>query len=274
MRRADRPNWTAGALSLLWLAIIAVPVLSMIMWSLTRREDFLGFGPLSPPRSLTLENFVDVVDRGFLGMLWNTVVVTVSSIGLTLVLAVPAAYAIVRSRSWLAAVSFRVFLLGLAIPAQAVIIPLYLIVTRMGLFDTLTAVILPVVAFSLPLVVLILAGSLRDVPQDMFNAMTVDGAGPFRTLISLVIPMTRGSLSTVSVFVGLSAWNSFIFPLVFLRSDENKVLTLGLQSFRTEFGINLPGMMTAVLMSALPVFLLYLVARRWLVAGLAGMGGK
>lgn len=274
MAGVKRPNWLAGTLSTVWLIVIAIPLLSMIAWSLTNREDFLGFGPLSPPRSFTLDNFFDVMDRGFLGMLWNTTIITLSSIVLTLVIAVPAAYAIVRSRSRLAGLSFRIFLLGLAIPAQAVIIPLYLIVTRLGLFDTLTAVILPTVAFSLPLVVLILAGSLRDVPQDMYHAMVMDGAGPFRTLISLVVPMMRGSLSAVSVFVGLSGWNSFIFPLVFLRSDENKVLTLGLQSFRTEFGINLPGMMMAVLLSALPVFLLYLFARRWLIAGLAGMGGR
>jgi xylobiose transport system permease protein len=273
-RATERPNWLGGFFALIWLAIIAVPLLTMIGWSLTSQEEFLGFGPLSPPRRPTLENFGAVFELGFLRYFWNTLLVTAGSIALALLVAVPAAYAIVRSNSWLASASFRVFLLGLAIPAQAVIIPLYLIVTRMGLFDSLLAVILPTTAFTLPLVILILSGALRDVPRDMYEAMTVDGAGPLRMLVSLVIPMSRGSISAVGIFVGLTAWNSFIFPLIFLRSEENRVVTLGLQQFRQEFGINMPGMMMGVLLSAVPVFLLYLFGRRWLISGLAGMGGK
>ncbi|GIG68034.1 carbohydrate ABC transporter permease [Phytomonospora endophytica] len=269
-----RPNWLAGALTAVWLIVIAVPILSMISWSLQSQQDLLDHGPLAPPSSITFENFAAVMDMGFGRYMRNTLIVTGAGIALTLLLAIPAAYAVVRSRSLLASASFRVFLLGLAIPAQAVIIPVYLIITRMGLNDTLAAVILPTVAFNLPLVVLILSGSLRDISGELYDAMTVDGAGALRMLVSLVLPLSRGSITTVSVFVGLGAWNSFIFPLIFLHSPEKKVLTLGLQSFRQEFGINLPGMMMGVLLSALPVFVLYLFARRWLVAGLAGVGGK
>lgn len=273
-RTTERPNWLAGTLAVGWLVIIGVPLLTMVGWSLTSERDFLSFGPLSPPRRITLENFAAVFELGFPRYFWNTLVVTVGSIALALLVAVPAAYAIVRSHSWLASASFRAFLLGLAIPAQAVIIPLYLVITRLGLFDTLIAVILPTVAFSLPLVILILSGALRDVPRDMYEAMTLDGAGSFRMLVSLVIPMSRGSISAVGVFVGLTAWNSFIFPLIFLRSEQNRVVTLGLQQFRQEFGINMPGLMAGVLLSAVPVFLLYLFARRWLISGLAGVGGR
>ena len=269
-----RPNWLAGALTGVWLIVIAVPILSMISWSLQSQQDLLDHGPLAPPSSITFENFQAVMDMGFGRYMRNTLIVTGAGIALTLLLAVPAAYAVVRSRSLLAGASFRVFLLGLAIPAQAVIIPVYLIITRMGLNDTLAAVILPTVAFNLPLVVLILSGSLRDISGELYDAMTVDGAGPLRMLVNLVLPLSRGSITTVSVFVGLGAWNSFIFPLIFLHSPDKKVLTLGLQSFRQEFGINLPGMMMGVLLSTLPVFVLYLFARRWLVAGLAGVGGK
>lgn len=273
-RSTQRPNWIGGAFALLWLVIIGLPLLTMVSWSLTSEEGFLASGPLALPTDPTLENFGTVFELGFLRYFWNTMLVTTGSIALALLAAVPAAYAIVRSRSWLASISFRVFLLGLAIPAQAVIIPLYLIVTRLGLYDNLVAVILPTVAFSLPLVILVLSGALRDVPRDMYEAMTVDGAGPLRILLSLVVPMSRGSISAVAIFVGLTAWNGFIFPLVFLRSEENRVVTLGLQQFRQEFGINMPGMMMGVLLSALPVFLLYLFGRRWLISGLAGMGGK
>lgn len=273
-RTVQRPNWLAGGFATVWLLIISVPILSMIFWSLTTEEAFRDAGPLSLPTEWTLQNVATVIERGFIQFYWNTALVTAGSIVLSLALAVPAAYAIVRSNNWMASASFRMFLLGLAIPAQAVIIPLYLIVTEMGLYDTLIAVILPTVAFTMPLVVLILSGALRDVPREMYEAMTLDGAGTFRMLISAVLPVARGSVAAVAVFIGLQAWNTFIFPLIFLRTEEKSVVTLGLQQFQQEFAVDIPGLMMGVLMSAVPVFLLYLFARRWLIAGLAGVGGK
>jgi len=222
----------------------------MVSWSLQTRDSFLDRGPLAIPASITFENFADVLDSGFMRYLVNTVIVTAASVVLTLLVAVPAAYAIVRSLSWFSGTMFRVFLAGMAIPAQATIIPLYLIINRMQLYDSLTAIILPTVAFGLPLVILVLVGSLRDVSNELYDAMTVDGAGPFRIMCQV------------------------LFPLILTQDPSMRVLTLSLTSFKQEFQINVPGMMMAVMLTALPVFILYLVARRWLIAGLAGMGSK
>ncbi|OLF17065.1 carbohydrate ABC transporter permease [Actinophytocola xanthii] len=270
----DRPNWFAGTFTAAWLVIVGVPLYTMVSWSLQTRDGFLDNGPIALPRALTLENFFTVVNDGFGRYLVNTVIVTVACVVLTLVAAIPAAYAIVRSRSWLASTAFRIFLLGLAIPAQATIIPLYLIINRLQLYDSLTAIVLPTVAFGLPLAILVLAGSLRDVSDELYDAMTVDGAGPFRILWQLVVPVSRGSIAAVGTYAALGAWNQFLFPLILTQDPDLRTLTLGLTKFRQEFQINLPGMMMAVLLTALPVFVLYLVARRWLIAGLAGMGGR
>jgi xylobiose transport system permease protein len=270
----SRPNWAAGALATLWLVIVGVPLYTMISWSLQTREDFLDRGPIAIPAALTLENLFEVLNSGFGRYLLNTVVVTVACVVLTLVVAVPAAYAIVRSTSRFASGAFRIFLLGLAIPAQATIIPLFLIINRMQLYDSLTAIILPTVAFGLPLVILVLAGSLRDVSNELYDAMTVDGAGPFRILLQLVIPLSKGSIAAVCTYTALGAWNQFLFPLILTQDPQQRVLTLSLWNYKNEFQVNLPGMMMAVLLTALPVFVLYLVARRWLIAGLAGMGSK
>jgi xylobiose transport system permease protein len=104
--------------------------------------------------------------------------------------------------------------------------------------------------------------------------MTVDGAGPFRILVQLVIPLSRGSIAAVCTYTALGAWNQFLFPLILTQDPQQRVLTLSLWNYKNEFQVNLPGMMMAVLLTALPVFVLYLVARRWLIAGLAGMGSK
>jgi xylobiose transport system permease protein len=273
-RGTERPNWLAGLLAFGWLLFIALPIWLMISWSLQRRDDYIDNGPLAPPSDVTANNVVDVLNSGFATYLGNTATVTFATIALTLALALPAAYAIVRSRSWLASTAFRVFLLGLAIPAQATIIPIYLLITWLGLYDTLTAIILPTVAFSLPLVVLVLAGSLRDVSRELYEAMAVDGASPFRMFVSLVLPLSRAAVTTAGIYAGLNAWNGFIFPLILTQSLDKRVVTLGLWAFQTEHAINIPGLMMAVLLSTLPVFVLYVFARRWLIAGLAGIGGK
>lgn len=270
----SRVNVPGGTAALIWLAIVLVPLWCMLSWSVQSRDGFLDNGPLGLPRQLTSGNLQTVLEGGFTRAFVNTVIVTVVSVALTLVCAVPAAYAVVRSTSRFVAGAFSVFLLGLAIPAQAVIIPVYLMIVRMGLYDTKAAIILPTVAFGLPFAVLILAGSLRDVPAENYEAMTLDGAGPMRTLWSLVIPMSRGSIVAVGIYAALQAWNGFLFPLILTQSEEQQILTLNLWNFQTEFGVNIPGLMTAVLLSAAPVFIAYVLARRWIVAGLAGLGGK
>jgi xylobiose transport system permease protein len=269
-----RPNWVAGVLTALWLAVVALPLYLLISWSVQNQAAFQDKGPLALPRHPTLFNFTDVFAKGFTTNLLVTVQITVASILLTLGMALPAAFAVVRSNSWLAHSSFRIFLLGLAIPAQAVIIPVYLIIIKLHLYDTLLAIILPTVAFGLPLAILVLAGSLRDVTSEMYEAMAVDGATPLRMFFNLVLPLSRGSITAVGIYTGLNAWNGFIFPLVLTQSPDRRPVALALWNFQTEHGLNTPGLMMAVLLSAVPPFVLYLFARRWLVAGLAGVGGK
>jgi xylobiose transport system permease protein len=273
-RRLQRPNWAAGAASLLWLLFVGIPIFIMLKDSVQDIDAYLDGGPLTPPTHVTGANFVEVFDRGFLRYATNTAIVTVGSVALTVLLAYPAAYAIVRSHHRFVSGTFRVFLAGLAIPAQATIIPVYLMITRMNMYDSLGAIILPTVAFGLPLSVLVLSSALRDVPRELYEAMTIDGGGSIRLMWSLALPLSRASLATVTVYSALNAWNGFLFPLILTQSVEQRVQTLGLWNFQNEFGSNVPGLMAAVILSALPVFVAYLFARRWLIAGLAGVGGK
>jgi xylobiose transport system permease protein len=269
-----RANWGAGAAATVWLVFVGVPIYIMVKDSVQQLDTYLNGGPLRPPTAATGANFGAVIDSGFLRYMANTGIVTVGSVALTVLLAYPAAYAIVRSRNRFVAGTFRVFLAGLAIPAQATIIPVYLIITRMHMYDSLGAIILPTVAFGLPLSVLVLSSALRDVPRELYEAMTIDGGGAVRLMWNLALPLSRASLATITVYSALNAWNGFLFPLILTTSVERRVQTLGLWNFQNEFGSNVPELMAAVLMSALPVFVVYLFARRWLIAGLAGVGGK
>ena len=121
---------------------------------------------------------------------------------------------------------------------------------------------------------LILSGAMRDISPELYEAMAMDGASPLRMFFQLVMPLSRGGLSTIVVFSALQAWNGFLFPLVLTQSDSTKVVTLGLYNFQTEHGIDIPGLLGAVVLSMVPILLVYLFARRALVQGLMGVGGK
>lgn len=272
MRR--RPNYLAGLASLVWLFIIGLPIYVMLAATVQSRPDYGDNGPLAFPKHFTLHNYSADFSNGFWRYFLNTVVVTASVVAIVVVLVPPLAYAIVRSRGRITSGVFRLFLLGLAIPAQAVIVPMFYVITKADLYDNLIGVILPTAAFSLPICALVLSGAMRDITPDLYEAMAMDGASPMRVFFQLVLPLSKGGLSTVVVFSALQAWNGFLFPLVLTQSESTKVVTLGLFNFQTEHATDTPGLLAAVVLSMLPVLLVYLFARRALVQGLMGVGGK
>lgn len=267
--RLSRVNVPAGVGSFLWLLVVGVPLYFVVITSLRGRGGYLSEGPLSLPDTLTLENYVMAFQVGFGRFITNSVIVTVATVLLVLIMALPAAYAIVRSASRAVRAGFSLCLLGLAVPAQAVIIPLYLIITRLHLYDTLIAIVLPTAAFALPISIVVLTSSLRDVPRELYEAMAMDGANTVKVFLRLVLPMARPGMVTVAIFAGLQAWNGFLFPLVLTQSSETRVLSLGLWEFQSQYGSNVPGIMAAVVISALPIFALYLFGRRQLLSGLS-----
>jgi xylobiose transport system permease protein len=269
-----RPNLLGGLGAGAWLVVVGVPLYFLAVTSVRASSDYLSEGPTAPPSSLTAENYVEVLTSEFPRYFVNNVLVTAACVAIVLVLALPAAYAIVRSRSRAVSAGFSVLLLGLAVPAQAVIVPLYLMITQLRLYDSLLAIVLPTAAFALPLSVVVLTSSLRDLPEELFEAATIDGAGPARTLFSLVLPLSRPGLATVGIFTALQAWNGFLFPLVLTQDPAVRVLTLGLWDFQGQYGTDVPLVTAAVTLSLAPLLVVYLLGRRYLLAGLTAGAGK
>lgn len=269
-----RVNGLAGVVSALWLIFVALPIYAIIMVSISSRENYLAEGPISLPASITLDNYVKVLTGAFPSYFVNTAFVTVAVVCITVGLALPIGYAVVRGRGLAQRSTFRLFLLGLAIPAQAVMIPIFWMMDALGLYDTLWAVILPTAAFSLPVAVLILTAGMRDIPEELYEAAALDGASSTRTFLRLVIPLSSPAIATIAVFTGMNAWNGFLFPLILTQSSDVKVLTLGLFEYVGLYGADIPALFAAVLLSALPIFAVYLLGRRFLVRGLLGVGGK
>lgn len=253
---------------LIWLIIAFYPILYMFMTSLRSLTSFFSSASWLPPAQPTLANYQDVLANDFGLYFVNTVFVTVLSVGLTVLASLFASYAITRVRNRYTQTVFNLFLLGLAIPLQATIIPIYVMISDMHLYDTLFALILPGVAFGIPLTTLVLATYMRDIPKELHESMVLDGASHWRTLLSLVLPLSRPALITVIIYETIQAWNGFLFPLVLTQSPEVRVLSLALWSFQGEFTTNVPAIMAAVFLSAVPIILLYIFGRKQLLGGL------
>ncbi|GAA2353341.1 carbohydrate ABC transporter permease [Saccharopolyspora halophila] len=260
--------------AIFWTLIVAIPLYYVVVTSLRTADDVTGANPLSLPSSPTLGNYADVFGNGFLMYLFNSVLATGLTVVVVLLVALMAAYVVVRGRRRRNRVLFQMFLAGLAIPLQATIIPVYVILVQMGLYDSLLAIVLPSIAFAMPLSVLILSNFLRDIPEELYESMCLDGAGQFRVLLHLVLPLSKPALLAVGIYQALQVWNGLLFPLILTQREEASMLPLMLWNFQGQYTTNVPAIMAAVVLSALPVLVLYILGRRLLVAGLTAGAGK
>lgn len=264
----------AGGLALLWLLISVIPIYYMVTVSLRRQQDVFSTSPWALPIPATIENYQTVFADGITRYFLNSVVVTVVSVFAIVAVCLLASYAIVRRRSKLTNAMFGFALLGLAIPIQATIIPMFFIMTFIKLYDSLLALILPSIAFGIPISILILVSFLRDIPRELFESMQVDGAGSGRVLWHLVTPLARPALLTISFYNALLVWNNFLFPLILTQSKSLQTLPLALFTMQGDYAINIPALMAAVTVSAIPMILLYAFGQKYLVAGLTAGFGK
>jgi raffinose/stachyose/melibiose transport system permease protein len=268
MRGTTHKNYLGGLLSYVWLLIVLIPIYWIIITSFKDQSVYFTTNPMAPPTTPTLANYALVVESDFPRYFLNSVLVTVGAIVPAVLISFLASFAIVRGSGWVLKGINSLLLMGLAIPLQATIIPVYLIIIRLGLYDTLWAIILPSIAFAIPLSVLVISNFIRDVPRELFESMRTDGASDWQTLWHLAFPLTKPALVTVTIYNGLGIWNGFLLPLVLTQSPEKRLITLGLWTFQGQYSVNVPAILASVVMVSLPVIVLYVLGRRQLMSGL------
>ncbi|RIQ12683.1 carbohydrate ABC transporter permease [Jiangella rhizosphaerae] len=273
-RIRETPNVLGALGGLVWVVVTIVPIYYLVLTSLRRQQDYYVENPLLPPADPTLDAYRLVLENDFLRYLSNSLIVTVAAVVVILAVSLMASYYLVRAGTPLSRGTLRLVLLGLAIPVQATIIPVYYLIVRLGLYDSLVALILPAIAFAIPISVLIIVNFVRDIPAELFESMRADGAGHGRILLALVLPLSRPALLTVGIYQALQVWNGFLFPLILTQSSSVRVLPLSLWTYQGQFAVNVPAVLAAVTLSALPVLAAFIVGRRQLVSGLTAGFGK
>jgi raffinose/stachyose/melibiose transport system permease protein len=260
----------AFLLATAWLIVVVAPLYYMILASFRTQGTYLTANPWVPTGGLSVSSYGTVFAAGLGTYLLNSVLLTLACVVLTVTITLGAAFRIVRKPTRGIRTAFLVMLFGLAIPIQAIIVPLYVLVYRMRLYDTLFGLILTLSAAAVPVSVLIMVNFVRDIPRDLIGAMLVDGGTEWTVFRRLIWPLSRPVLATLSIYDGLNVWNNFLLPLVLTQSTRVAVLPLGLTKLEGQYAINVPAVLAGVGMSVLPLVALFAVMRKQVMNSLGG----
>jgi raffinose/stachyose/melibiose transport system permease protein len=267
-KRRRRDNPLAVSFGLVWLVIVLAPLWYLAVTSFRTQSDYLTANPWIPSH-LSLTNYRAATRAGFWHYALNSVLVSGAVVLIVCSVGLAASYAITRRLSRPAQLLFQISLACLALPAVAVIVPLYFEIQWLHLYDSRLGIILPLAAFGLPVAMLIFVNFLRDIPTELFDAMAIDGAEERVVLWRLVVPLARPALAIVAVYECIQAWNNLLFPLILTQSSSNRVLPLVMYDFVGQFSMNVPGVLATIVLSSLPLLIVYAIARRSLIGGLA-----
>jgi raffinose/stachyose/melibiose transport system permease protein len=255
-------------LAVIWVVITIYPLIFLLQNSFKTSTEFYMGNVWTLPGRFSLETYQKVWATHFPRFLANSLFVVSLSLTILLLAGSSAAFGLSRIRFRLRGFFYYLFVGGLTIPVHITLIPVYIITRKLGIYDTLWALIGPFVAFNMPVAVFVLASFMGDIPASLEEAGYIDGASRFQVFWSIVLPISRPAVTAVGIYNAVILWNEFIFPLVLINSTEKRPLTLALWNFQGEFSADVPAMMAALLLSMLPLLIFYAVTKERLIEGL------
>jgi ABC-type glycerol-3-phosphate transport system permease component len=259
---------------LVGLFLVASPILWVVLGAFKTNTEIFG-SPFALPQSWKLDNIITAWNLGnFKTYLVNSILITAGGMLIVFLVACPAGYALAQLKFKGSKLMFYFFLLGIAIPIQSIIIPVFYQAKSFGLINTLTGITIISAALSLPFCVFLMRNSFKDVPSEIREAAVVDGAGEWKSYFMIMLPMAKPGVVTLMVYTFMHIWNDFLLPLVLLVSSDKYTLALGLYSFNqenvTEYGYIFGG----TLISMIPSLIIYMIFQRQFISGMAAGSNK
>lgn len=202
------------------------------------------------------------------GYFMNSTIVTLCSVSFTLLFASMIAFGITRLGGWMGNSLFALFTLGMMVPAQVIMVPLYSLMLDLGLTNSLIGLILVNISTTLPIAVFILTGFMKTLPRELFEASTIDGAGNWQIYTKVAVPLSLPSLSATAIFLFVMHWNDLLYPLLFITDNAYKTLPLALLEFQGQYATNYPMLFTGVIIASAPMVVAYVFLQRFFVAGM------
>ena len=225
--------------------------------------------PLGLPQDITLSIYVRAWERAkFSSVFLNSLLVTLGCVSLVLATAIPAGFALARLDFNGKKFFTRLFASSIIVSATTIVIPLFYIVRNLGLYNSLLSVILTQSALALPVALILLTASFKEIPQEIEESAKMDGCTNLRFLIGFVVPLSKPILATVVIFESLWSWNEYLYPLTFLKKESVRTVPLQLQMFFSEFRTEWTLLFAALSIAITPLLILYVMLQKNFVKGL------
>lgn len=248
--------------------IVVIPLVTAILGGFKTNGELL-ISPFSLPQTFHWENYGNILtSSAFLGQVFNSTAIMVGTVAIELVTASMIAFILGRLVFPGRDLIFNFFTIGLLFPLTVASLPLYIALRQLNLIDNMLGVILPQVAFGMPISILILRNFFRGVPSELEDAAYIDGCTMNGFFWKILIPLSTPALATVGVLTLVSSWNNFLLPLLVLNKEEHWTLPMGVTQFSGQYGSDWSLIMAFVTLSMIPALAFYLLAERYLVAGL------
>jgi len=246
------------------------PMLWLFLTSFRTAADFAGGNPFALPTEFTLDNYSRAFAIGDLGLnIVNSLIVTLGSSALIVVAGMMAAFALQVLGFRFSGLVRALFLLGIIVPVQIALVPLFIDYSKVGLLDTHLSMIIPLAAFSLPMSIYLFSSFYGFIPKETYEAASLDGAGPYRIFTQITFPLSLNTIITVVLVNSIFIWNDFIFANTFVLSDGLKTIPLGLQNYIGAMGnTDWTATFAAVCVSVTPLLLVFLVLNKAMIQGL------
>jgi len=265
----SRISWLAAFFfATVWLLATALPFIYMVMNSFKGQFEMLKKGVFQPPDSWYPENYIHILKKGFLGYFFNSVIVLVISLSILLFITACAAYPLSRMQFKLRNTVYAFIVACMSIPIHVTLIPIFKMSTRIGIYDTLWALVGPYIAFAIPIACYILTSFMSTIPKEIEESAEIDGCNKFRNFFSIILPLSKSGLSTIAIYNGVSIWNEFSFANTLTQSKAAKTLPLAIQAFQGEHTMNIPVIMAVLVLTVLPMIILFIILQDKLVKGL------
>ncbi len=268
----DRSILLFANLVLIFFAILWVMPFVTILLSATRTQgDLISHGVFSIPKSIRWANFSDAwATGGFTQYFKNSLILILVKVPLGLLIASLAAYPLAKMRFRGRSAVFIFFLMGLAVPVQVTLQPLLVMMKHLGIANSIAALIPPYLAFGMPFQIFVMRGFFRLLPTELIEAARVDGASNAVIFFRIMLPLSLPPLATLAIIDTLATWNEFLIALVLISEQSSRTVPVGLLQFQGQFNSQYTLLMAGVLISILPVLVIFILLQRYFVAGLTG----
>ena len=243
----------------LWMLVNLFPVYWMFTFSLKDNAEIFGENVVGLPKHWLWSNYTSALGVGHIGKyFFNSAVVAVSTIIITLIVALMATFALTRLIWKRRKTLNKFFMLGLTIPIHASIVPVYVTLSRLHLLNTYWALIIPYAAFSLSMAILVCTGFMNEIPRELDESACIDGCSVWGVFVRIIVPLMKPAVATVGIYTFLQCWNELMFANIFISKTALKTLPVGVQALSGQYTTDWGPIGAALVLATFPTLFIYI----------------